>query len=233
LIPYEPSAKVVSDLECHLCKEPLRKGSRYCKACSTDQRVPWLKSVVALISLGPLLTGMVALYNYAADYHSQTHLKVTSADGQHIFLKAWNSGGQPSTLVGYRLIFDDGATGKEVMLDLMQQDKRNGPNVITTGNPVLIRLVAVLPANVPAPRTAAQYTVEERTAILGSKSSLSELPVTLEIDVQESNDPGHSIWDGRRLPASIRWLITAPIHTRRDRFTADRIAEFIQETVKP
>src|ERR1043166_6727476 len=74
------------------------------------------------------------------------------------------------------------------------------------GTPARIRLSLALPATIPERRRKAQYTPEERMAMLLRKS-----PMTMEIDVEESSDSNSSF------------------HRRTDKFPTDRISDFIRE----
>jgi hypothetical protein len=152
-----------------------------------------------------IVTGMIPLVSYIKDRDSHTRFKVTSSGNNEIYLKAWNMGRKPSTLLEYRLRFDE-MPAKESMLELNAIDKKDVVNVIAPGTPARIRLSLALPATIPERRRKAQYTPEERMAMLLRKS-----PMTMEIDVEESSDSNSSF------------------HRRTDKFPTDRISDFIRE----
>ena len=85
-----------------------------------------------------ICNGVYLAASYLSDRDSYTRFKVTSANDDHVILKAWNTGRRPSTLVAYRVICDEWPA-KEVTLDLSDKDKLEAMNVIAPGNPVKIR----------------------------------------------------------------------------------------------
>jgi hypothetical protein len=199
---------------CAVCKKAMPKAAKRCTKCSSFQGVA--KDVLFYGSLATLLFGLisggVSGFSYVADRNSDTKFKVTSSDERRVYLKVWNTGRKPSTLVGYRLIFDK-TPNKEAMLDLSDKDQPDATNVIAPGNFVKIGLTLPLEETIPASRKRNQYTDKERRELL--PSPWVEQPLKLEIDVEESNDP---------------CCLGIPIrlyHTHTDKFPAGRISRFI------
>ena len=223
---------------CPACREPIRPGAKVCNVCKTNQTIPRQFGTVATwIGYATGWVGILSIAfsaaRYVGAYDSHTQFKVISSDPQHVFIRVWNTGQPPSILVGYRLIADE-SPDKEMALEPSAEDTKTGANVITSARSVLLGLSPVLPADVPLARP--QYTPAERAQIVNDgKRPLNGLPMTLEMDVQESNDPRGTPWSSL-LPKSFiskkyvrRVLAPREAHIRRDHFTANRIAAFIKE----
>jgi hypothetical protein len=193
------------------------KEASRCTECSSFQGGAkyflFYASLAALISASfGLVSGGVSGFSYVADRNSDTKFKVTSSDERRVYLKVWNTGRKPSTLIGYRLIFDK-APNKEAMLDLSDKDQPAATNVIEPGSFVKIGLAIPLEEMIPKSRKQSQYSEKERRELL--PSPWPEQPLTLELDVEESDDP---------------CCFGIPIrtyHTHKDKFPAGRISQFI------
>jgi predicted nucleic acid-binding Zn ribbon protein len=195
---------------CVVCGKAMPPLSQYCSECKSYQG--WWRrqfsvspAIPALLTvlLGVVTTGLIPLFSWWMERNSYTIVKVTGADPNHIFMKVWNTGRRPSTLVAYRLKFDK-YPKKEFVLDLSQEDKKNATNVIASGQPQRIMLTdPAWPQNKP-------FTADEWRQL----TSQSPVASSLEVDVRESDD----IEDE-----------AAKIHTRHDHFNADLIAAFLPE----
>jgi hypothetical protein len=202
---------------CVVCKKAMPKEAKRCNHCSSFQgEAKYLMFGVSLATLlftcFGLISGGVSGCSYVADRNSNTRFKVTSSDERRLYLKVWNTGRKPSTLVGYRLIFDK-RPDKEAMLDLSDKDQADATNVIAPGSIAKIGLAIPLDATIPTSTRGKQYTEKERRELL--PSPWVEQPLTLEVDVEESSDP---------------CCFGIPIrfhHKRTDRFPAGRISRFI------
>jgi hypothetical protein len=145
--------------------------------------------------LSSLFTALV----YLLDRDSNTMFKVTGADNLHIYVKAWNTGRQPSTLVQYTLLVEGKLPMRNIPLDLSKADRREGKNVIASKEPVKIAL-SVKDLNwLPKPDHPEGFTATEF-------DDFKDRLVTLRIDIEESND------------SDAHWS---------DTFPADRIRDFL------
>ncbi|HXH37269.1 MAG TPA: zinc ribbon domain-containing protein [Thermoanaerobaculia bacterium] len=205
-----PVGKVVTG--CVNCGKLIPLGTPFCSDCKLYQSrlryFPASATVVALVAafIG-VISAVIPAVSYFLERNSHTRFKVTGSSKTEIYLKAWNTGRKPSTLLDYRLRFDRlPLPKKEVMLELNSNDKEEARNVIAPGAPVRLRLSRVTPDTIPMERRSNQCTPQERRRMF-----LRNSPMTLEIDVEESNDRD------RRF------------QTRKDRFASDRIAEFFRE----
>jgi hypothetical protein len=147
---------------------------------------------------GPIAVvgAVLSVWWFFADYRSHTEFKVARADMNFVYLKVWNTGRQPSALVGYRLRFDK-KSDKEVVLTLRNSDAESSKNVIASGAPVDIAIAlsdwkGLTPGDV---RQLAGWDSTQR--------------MTLFIDVQESwDDAGeHHVREDHFLSARIAPLI--------------------------
>jgi hypothetical protein len=161
-----------------------------------------------------VISAVIPAGSYFLERNSHTRFKVTSADDLHIYLKAWNTGRQPSTLVGYRLRFQNQLPIKDVTLQLRADDVVGAMNVIAPGKPVKIGLTMTGPESLEIVPTAdeAQNTKDKIAKVLGSQ------PVVLEIDVEESDDPRGGFCN---------YIKPRKCHTRSDTFPIDRIKAFV------
>jgi hypothetical protein len=195
-------------------------GAGRCNECSTYQgkrrHLPFIAAVALFVSsLYGLISGGCSGFSYLMDRNSDTKFKVTSSDEQRVYLRVWNTGRKPSTLVGFRLVFDD-MPGKEATLELSDKDQPEATNVIASGSPVKIGLSIPMTESIPAAQRGKQYTDKERNSLLVSR--WIDRPLTLEVDVEESDDP---------CCFGFAWRSH---HTRSDRFPAVRISRFITGT---
>jgi hypothetical protein len=227
---------------CVGCRNPLLAGATICSRCKEYQSCrryfPVTATIIGLVGgLIGVIAAVVPAVSYFLDRDSHTRFKVTSSNENQVYLKVWNTGRKPSTLVGYRLIFDD-LPGKEVMLGLDKVNKEAANNVISPGAPIKIGLTRPLPSTIPPSLALREYGDEEILKLLDGKP-FTDLKLTLQVDVEESDDPG---WDplGFILLRQLNWMgrfrwLLAPrqYHTRRDQFRADRIEEFINGSIRP
>lgn len=200
---------------CVVCKKAIPKGANYCNDCKSYQGLrrylPISSTVPALLVaiLAVLTTAVVPLISYYNERNSHTLFKVTGADTNHVIVRVWNTGRKPSTLIGYRLK-SDRVPGKEFMLDLQGEDKQNARNVIVQGQ--IVKLTNPAMDMIPTAQRGKQFTKDDWTTLSGN-GSLSDVTLTLEIDIQESDDMEEQ----------------GKFRTRPDQFTADRIGEFIKQ----
>ena len=200
------------------------RGAARCNECTSYQRWRrhvqfWAAFFLAIGGLFTLISGGWSAAVYVLDRYSDTRFKVTSSDNLRIYLRVWNTGRRPSTLVGYRLRFAD-APGKALELDLSDKDQPEATNVISPGNPVKVSLARSLASTIPAASRGKQYTEQElQTLLHDPKLPWVDRPLTLEVDVEESSDP----W--------CPWNFFRSHHTRTDRFPAGRIRQFIAKSL--
>ena len=200
---------------CETCRKAMPAGAKHCNACNSYKK--WRRhlpivSAIASMSGGSVLvaSAVVSVFLFFYKSCSDTHFRVgrseTASVGAEapIYVKVWNTGREPSTLVGYHLLFDN-VCGKETTLALTPSDSTEAKNVIASGAPVVIKLTTPPRDQLPKSLRDIQY----------QKSDVEPLdwqhthPMTLIIDVQESyNHPGRH-------------------HPLKDQFLSERIASFI------
>lgn len=163
---------------CATCKRRIPPDASICNACKSYREAGrrWLFQTGAflapLVTSIALISGVVALYT-ALDRESHTQFKIIPADtdSEKIKLKAWNGGLKPSWLLRYRLVFEN------PQVDPLPLSLRLGEdcamNLIKAGDVVTICL------------KTGELNLGNKTLGL-----LRGHKVTLEIDIQESNDPG-------------------------------------------
>jgi len=222
--------------QCVNCRRLIPYRASFCNECKSYQKLRYFPVSATVIALFAAFIGVISAvipaFSYFLERDSHTRFKVTSSDKDHIVLKAWNTGRKPSTLVGYRLIFNK-LPDKEKMLDLSHTDKLEARNVIAPGAPVKIALTNLSPEMILERRRGKQYAPSEIIEL--RKKPLSDLSMTLEIDVEESNDAGTGSFWPLPVPGSLSeigfWYFLWPrqVHTLSDTFQADRIQEFIQQ----
>jgi len=189
--------------QCVNCHKRIPAGARMCPICKAYKRswrfLPELASTVPIIAIIALVSGIYTAYTYLSDRNSHTVLKVTGADANMIYVKVWNTGRKPSTLLGYRLKFDEVAATKEVTLQPPIQDVTAQANNVIVPNeaPVTIKLGLPRLSDLPDSQRTKQYSKEFRI-----------IPMTLEIDVEESDNEGAT-------------------RQRKDHFKADRIEQLM------
>ena len=203
-------------IPCAVCKKPIPSGADRCNECETYQgwrrHFPVSATVLSLLlAFFGVLSAVFAAASNFIDRESSTRVKVTSADDVYLYLKVWNTGRKPSTLIGYRLSFD-GLPIQSAELHLSKEDVKDAKNVITPGPPVKLTLSVDQLIGAQKADKRLRYSVQE------IQKQLAKQRLTLEIYVEESNDPssGFPCFCRRRL-----------YHTRVDTFTADRVAKFI------
>jgi hypothetical protein len=200
---------------CKVCREPMPFKAKVCNACNSHRGLfRYLPTSHTTLGLLTGLFGVIATVftaaNYLLDRNSNTRFKVTSSDDVRIYLKVWNLGKKTSALSAYRLEFDKDLHLPTVPLRLSDDDKKKAMSVIEPGASVTLGLT------IPKLEPLAPYTKEDVVKALADESG-SEKAVTLEIDVEESDDPREAhLGNPRRL-----------FHTRSDTFPVNRIAEFI------
>lgn len=172
--------------KCDVCQQQLPEGAKRCNGCGTYKKgflshLPLSQDVltllVALVAvISPLITGV--LYSY--DRQSHTKFRVGGADDKHVYVKVWNTGRQPSKLLGYHLsLKNTGLHDETVELDLSDEDRKHGNDVIALGQPVTIGLVSADPNWLPNPGHTEGFTSDEFKKYDGK-------PASLNIDVEES-----------------------------------------------
>ncbi len=187
-------------------------GAVRCNACGSYRKwrryVNFSTAVPTLLLgiLGAIVTAVLPLWTIFKERNSNTVIKVTGSDDAQIYVKAWNTGRQPSALIRYRLKFDQlrSAEGKEATLELSDEQQRTHSVIEPKEKPVTLNL------SVPRLRDLllSQYSTDEIRAHLQERP-WKDIPVTLEIDVQESHDRAGTV------------------ETRRDPLRADQIAKFL------
>jgi hypothetical protein len=197
---------------------PIPKKAKHCNECKSFQ--DWRRILLFyslpigfLAALFPVLSGGFSGLAYLHDRNSDTKLKVTTSDDARIYVMVWNTGRKPSTLVSYRLIFDQ-MPRREFLFELSDKDQPVTANVIVPGNPIKIGLSLVAAESIPTSAQGRQYTDQNRRDLL--HSNWTERPLTLEIDVEESDDPCTFCFSPRLH------------HTRSDHFPANRIEKFLR-----
>jgi hypothetical protein len=138
--------------------------------------------------IGIAVTAILPLMTYYRERNSHTVIKVSRCNENQIFVKVWNTGRRPSALIAYRLKFDrmPHAENKETTLELAN----DAESIIEPKEKAV-----TIPLSVPRIRDLLkeQYTIEEVNDYLGDRKKWAEIPVTVEIDVRESNDdPGQT-----------------------------------------
>ena len=190
---------------CATCQKPMPPGAKVCNECKSYRNL----GLRYLFQAGAALTQFVAflaiisniiLTSSLLDRESHTRFKVAGVDseGKYIYLKVWNSGKTPSALKGYRLRFGPYPQNPAV-LALTTDDVRAAQNVVKGEDIEMIKLVG--------------GTLRFPGLKEGVLPRLRESDVTLEIDVEESNDPG---FFGRRF------------HTLREKFSEGLIGRFVE-----
>jgi hypothetical protein len=178
---------------CEVCKRrtPEGAGATICDACKARQARTqrWLVTAGAIFApFVPVVSLLFGGFNLssALGFESQTHFRLLPSQTNAISIKAsvWNSGKKPSVLLAARLIFEDPRVAPVPVW--LRQPRNEGctVNVINAkqSGTACFRSDAVVflhPGGKGPP-----YPVEEALALVRNHK------VTLQIDVQESNDPG-------------------------------------------
>lgn len=203
---------------CVICGKLIPAKAKICSICKAYQ--PWwrvfsnLAAAFPVMAILALLSGVYTAATYLSDRNSNTRFKVTSANEHHIYLRVWNTGRKPSTLVAYHLHFDGKVPIKDTALQLSDEDILEARSVIAPGEPVKVSLTMSGTESLETPPilVQARNTKEEIGKRLGPQLAV------LDIDVEESDDPGDGFW---------HWGKARRFHRRSDTFPVDRIKEFI------
>lgn len=204
--------------QCVNCGKLMPHDVPFCNECKSYQKLRYFPVSATVIALFAAFIGVISAVIPAVSYflerNSHTRFKVTSADDLHIYLKAWNTGRQPSTLVGYHLKFQKQLPIENVALQLSTDDVVGARNVIAPGQPVKIGLTMTESESLEIAPTVgeAQNTKDKISKILSSQ------PVVLEIDVEESDDPRGGVCS---------YIKPRKFHTRSDTFPVGRIKAFV------
>ncbi len=198
--------------QCVNCRKRIPADAKVCAICKAYQR--WWRmlsefaSAVPIIAIIALASGIYTASSYLSDRNSHTVLKVTGADQNMIYMNVWNTGRKPSALVGFRLKFDQLSATKETTLQQPLKDvTEQASNVIVPyAAPVTITLGLPRQSDLSNAQRAKQYSKDELSTL--SNKELGKLAMTLEVDVEESDDDNTA-------------------QQRRDHFKADRIEEFM------
>jgi hypothetical protein len=168
--------------QCVNCKKRIPPQAKLCSVCKTYQR--WWRvlsefaSAVPIVAIIALASGIYTVYTYLVDRNSNIVLKVTGADTKYIYLEIWNTGRKAAAITGYRLKFENlspNQTPEVTMAQPSSDNTREVISVISPGkDPVIITLV---PSSPPIPRPERAKT-------------LSEISVTLELDIEDSDHIG-------------------------------------------
>jgi hypothetical protein len=192
--------------------------------------------IAALVGLCSLISAIYFGLPYVLQRNSHVGIEVTGADENHVYVKVSNTGHKPAKLVGYRLVFDD-LPRKEIALGLSHADTKTQNSIIEPGASNKIGITTLLPDDIESEALREkQYTDMELASLL--RKQYLAVPITLEIDVTESNDPGN-LWVLTALqwidPAAQCQYIVAPrlFHVRVDRVSAERIRAFINGSIRP
>jgi hypothetical protein len=170
---------------CVTCQQSLPPGAERCNGCNTYQtgllkRIPFSQNVLALIvALVAVISPAVTALLYLFDRPSNTTIKVSGADDKGIYVKVWNTGKQPSTLLGYHLRFGGQFPIPDMELGLSNSDSQMGKNVVSSATPVTLTLVPTDQTWLPKPDHAEGYTSREFEPFKNKE-------ITLVIDVEES-----------------------------------------------
>jgi len=210
--------KKQSKPRCESCGEPLLRGATFCSHCKLHQgwrrNVPIGATIVTLaFTIVGIVSGVMPALNYYFERNSETRFKVTSSNANRLYLKVWNTGRRPSTLVAYRLLFDD-LPNRAIVLDLDTTTREAAMNVIAPGEPVKIGLTRPLTTGSYSNQVD-QFLADRIKSVIAGRLP-EDIQMTLVLDVEESDDSSGESY-----------------HTRRDRFSASRIREFIEGSIRP
>lgn len=205
---------------CVICKSPIPEGAKLCNECQSYQgrlRRHFPISGTALALLGSIITvfvtAVVPATSYLLNLESRTRFKVTSADNLALHLTVWNTGQKPSVLIGCRLNFGK-LPIEDVALLLADEKAAKAKSLIQHGDPVLVR-ATVEELNLRKRGRRENYTREDIVRLLADNP---DEPLTLNLDVEESNDSADS-WQFV--------LLGRDVHTRKDTFPVHTASQFI------
>jgi len=235
-------ASITGPDRCATCQSEMAADGTICRNCKpslfqkliafNDKLTDFKKRTTALVAVLSAICGVVTIWLYRDSY---THFLFAGEDENHVVFSVINTGNHPSTLLHYRLIFDD-LPGKELTLGLSQNMRKTASSVIQPRAPATISLTTLLPDEVPPSLRAKQYTDDDIAALFARKP-LSQVNVSFEIDVRESDDPGGTLWLFavlQPIDPGGRLYDFAPrqFHVRREHSSADRISRFINGSVR-
>ena len=191
---------------CVVCRKTMPAAARRCNACGTYKKFPTLpiiKDFTSIISAPlALVAAILSVWFY---FTSHTHMKLGRSKDATIYVKVWNTGKRPSTLEGYRLLFD-ALPKKQVTLDLIPSDGADAKSVIADGPPVVIGLKKRPNEELPLQTRQMEVT---KTDIEPLPKWESRQHMTLIVEVRESS---------------------GKLHILQERFQSEPIASFIAST---
>jgi hypothetical protein len=199
------SVLIAEERRCRVCKNAMPLEVRRCGSCGAFQK-GWRRMLFYggfLTQLATLLTILAtfhAISSYVANYHSRTRFAFTRATEKEIAIHVWNTGQPASRFLGGRLKFGDVEIHD---LDLAVA-AGSAANVIIGQTAVMIELVAA------ADVTPRGGETDLRKALRGKN-------VTLEVDVEESNDPARGFL----------WRPPRDVHRYQRVVSGDSLVEFI------
>jgi hypothetical protein len=199
--------------QCVICKQRIPDGAQRCNECDAYQNwrshFPFITTVLSLIlAMIAVSSAVVPAAFYLADRNSDTQLRVTGASEDQIFVKVWNAGKKPSNLASYHLRFNGRMPINETTLHPSDKDQESAKSVIAPGGAVEIKL--------EAPVEGLETLPPYENADIGKL--IANQPVTLRINVEESNDPR---------PGLCCWIARRDSHPREHTFPAQLISRFI------
>ena len=206
---------------CIVCSERISDAALRCNECGSYQ-TRWRRIFSVSSSTFAWLTALFAVIanlftaaSYYGDRQSHTTVKMTRADENYIYLKAWNTGRKPSVLTEFRLCFPPGVGLDSTALEPAAGDPDvQADSVIMPGEPVEIPLK--LAEELCRSRKRGSTTRFMRDEVLAGLQARRAAPlmVTLAMKVEESG----STWD----------LVSHPrTEKKEDTFAEGQIGSFI------
>jgi RNA polymerase subunit RPABC4/transcription elongation factor Spt4 len=190
---------------CNVCKRRIPDKAKVCNTCKSYQTQWWrflVKAGTFLLSAGAVAAIANNIGNLASalNHSSNTHVKLlTKTDAEAIQVKVLNSGQQASWIIAARLKFENSPVapvdlelaccplGEIPSLGKEREAATNGcetTNLVKGGEAVTICLTSG-PITFHKPGTnGAPYPKPEALKLLQHHK------VTLEVEIEESNDPG-------------------------------------------
>lgn len=210
---------------CNICKRRIPDDAEVCNGCKLYQTRWWrflFKAGTILVSMGTAITIAINMGSLASSLNrnSSTHVKLltTRTDADAIQVRVWNSGQEASWILAARLKFEDPRVAP-VVLELRCCPVNKAPNLggpadcettslVKAGEAVTICLKSGPITFHASGKNGAAYLKPEALKLLQGHK------VTLEVEVEESNDP--SLFGLR------------PHHTRADTFDESWIDDFLE-----
>jgi hypothetical protein len=211
---------------CVVCAEKLADAALRCNECGSRQNT-WrrilsestLKWVIAVFLI---IGNLAAAGSYFADRQSHTQIKMTRADENYIYLKAWNTGKKPSALTEFKLCFPPAVGVDSTELEPAIGDPDQKEHVSSVVPPAGSIEVALRVAGDFCPSrkrgSTERYTKEEIVNGLKTRRSMPMM-VRLAVRIEESG----STWE---------WTSHPRLETKEDTFAEERLRTFI-ETALP